>query len=79
MKYVTKEIWGKAKAFLCSRGFIKPFIGVIVGAGLGFLYYHFIGCSSGNCAITGTPLGSIVFGGLLGLFITSSPCLNGKC
>jgi len=69
----------KIKKYLFSRAFLKPFIGVLAGGILGFVYYYFIGCTSGNCAITGTPLGSITMGALLGLFLTSSPCINGKC
>jgi len=75
----TKLKMKKIKDFLLSRAFLKPFIGVLAGGVLGFLYYYFIGCSSGHCAITRTPLGSITMGALLGLFITSSPCSNGKC
>jgi len=69
----------KLKQFLLSRKFLKPFLGVVIGSGLGFLYYHLIGCSSGHCAITGSLYGSMIFGGLFGLFFTTSPCLNGKC
>jgi hypothetical protein len=69
----------KLKKILLSRTFLQPFIGVVAGGFLGFLYYHFIGCTSGHCAITGTPLGSIIVGALFGLFITSSPCSRGKC
>ncbi|MEN6362285.1 MAG: hypothetical protein ABFC90_06560 [Bacteroidales bacterium] len=69
----------KLKRIFLSRAFLQPFIGVVVGGLLGFLYYHFIGCTSGQCVITGTPLGSIIVGALFGLFITSSPCSRGKC
>ena len=30
--------------------------GIIIGAVAGYLYYHFVGCSSGTCAITSKPL-----------------------
>lgn len=69
----------KLKKILLSRAFLQPFIGVLAGGLLGFLYYYFIGCSSGQCAITDTPAGSIIAGSLFGLFITSSPCSRGKC
>ena len=43
--------------------------GGIVGAVGGFAYWYFIGCSSGTCPITSSPLNSslygIVMGGLL--------------
>lgn len=41
-------------------------VGIIVGGILGFAYYHFIGCSSGTCAITSKPLNSSVYGMLMG-------------
>jgi hypothetical protein len=67
------------KAFLKSWDFWKPFIAVIIGGIAGFLYYRFVGCASGTCAITSNPYMSIIFGGLFGLFVTSSPCSSGKC
>ncbi|HTM67321.1 MAG TPA: DUF6132 family protein [Flavipsychrobacter sp.] len=41
-------------------------IGIIVGAIAGYLYYYFVGCSSGTCAITSKPLNSTVYGALMG-------------
>lgn len=41
-------------------------IGVFVGALTGYLYYHFIGCNSGTCAITSKPLNSTLYGALMG-------------
>lgn len=69
----------KVKDFLFSWRFLKPFLAVIAGGLLGFSYYYFVGCRSGNCAITGTPAGSIIFGSLMGLFFVNSPCSSGKC
>ena len=71
----TKQV----KEFLTSRAFLKPAIAVLAGGLVGFLYYYFIGCASGHCAITGSPLGSVIFGGLLGFFIVNSPCSKGQC
>jgi hypothetical protein len=42
------------------------FVGLLVGALLGYVYYHFVGCASGTCAITSTPLNSTLYGALLG-------------
>jgi len=64
------------KAMLKSGYFWKPFIGIFIGATAGFLYYHFYGCESGTCAITGSPYSSTIFGGLIGLFIVKRPCSN---
>lgn len=41
-------------------------IGVAIGAIGGYLYYHFVGCSSGTCAITSKPLNSKLYGALMG-------------
>lgn len=41
-------------------------IGVILGAIGGYLYYHYVGCSSGTCPITSKPLNSTLYGALMG-------------
>lgn len=41
-------------------------LGAVIGGIGGYLYYHFIGCSSGNCAITSHPVRSTLYGMLLG-------------
>jgi hypothetical protein len=41
-------------------------IGVVVGTIGGFLYYYFIGCSSGTCAITSNPINSSLYGAVMG-------------
>ncbi|MEO8568706.1 MAG: DUF6132 family protein [Ginsengibacter sp.] len=41
-------------------------IGVIVGAISGYLYYYFVGCTNGTCAITSKPLNSTLYGALMG-------------
>ena len=64
------------KEFFSSWYFWKPFLGFFIGALVGFLYYYFVGCSSGSCAITSNPYMSILWGGLLGLFLVKSPCSN---
>jgi hypothetical protein len=44
-------------------------IGALVGALGGFLYWNYIGCLSGTCAITSSPVNSTIYfsfmGGLL--------------
>lgn len=41
--------------------------GLVVGAILGYLYYYYIGCASGACAITSNPYISTAYGALIGL------------
>jgi hypothetical protein len=47
----------------------KRVLPVLVGAILGYSYYHFIGCNSGSCAITSNPYISTVYGAFLGLVL----------
>ena len=42
------------------------FLGVLAGAIGGYLYYHFIGCYSGSCAITSQPVNSTIYGAFMG-------------
>lgn len=57
----------------------KPFLGIVLGALAGYLYYHFVGCESGTCAITSSPYVSTLWGGMMGLMLVKSPCSSGKC
>jgi hypothetical protein len=41
-------------------------IGIVVGAIGGFMYWKFVGCASGTCAITSKPLNSTLYGMLMG-------------
>jgi len=41
-------------------------LGIIVGSVGGFLYWRFVGCTSGTCPITSSPLMSILWGAILG-------------
>jgi hypothetical protein len=69
----------KIRMLLKSWKFWKPFLAVFTGVLAGFLYYHFIGCRSGSCPVTGNPYISMLWGGLMGLFLVNSPCSKGKC
>lgn len=64
------------KEYFLSSNFWKPALGVIIGGGLGYLYYSFIGCSSGKCAITSNPYISIMYGSFIGFLLVKSPCRN---
>ncbi len=41
-------------------------IGAIAGSVAGYLYWKFVGCSSGTCAITSKPLSSAIYGAVMG-------------
>lgn len=51
---------------------LKIVIGAVIGGGLGFAYYKFIGCSSGTCPLTSHPVVSSVYGAVLGALIATS-------
>ncbi|MFQ3576967.1 MAG: hypothetical protein SNJ77_11085 [Cytophagales bacterium] len=42
---------------------------VSIGLFGGYLYYQLVGCSSGTCAITSSPISSTLYGGLLGYML----------
>ena len=41
-------------------------IGVLIGSVGGWLYWYFVGCASGTCAITSNPLNSTLYGAMMG-------------
>ena len=41
-------------------------IGITIGAIGGYLYYYFVGCASGTCAITSKPINSTLYGAMMG-------------
>jgi len=45
---------------------VKFIVGVVSGAVLGFAYYKLVGCSSGTCPITSSPISSMLYGALMG-------------
>ena len=67
------------KEFFKSWYFWRPFLGVVIGAGAGVLYYLAVGCPTGNCPITSHAWSMAITGGVFGLIITSSPCARSKC
>jgi hypothetical protein len=47
-------------------------IGVVVGGGLGFAYYKFVGCSTGTCPLTSNPFLSAIYGSVVGALVAGS-------
>ena len=50
----------------------KWIIGVIAGTIIGFSYWYFIGCNTGSCAITSSPINSSIYGGLMGVLLVNA-------
>lgn len=40
--------------------------GILIGSVAGFLYWKFVGCNSGTCAITSNPTNSTLYGAVMG-------------
>ena len=51
---------------------LRIVIGVVVGGGLGFGYYKFVGCSTGTCPLTSNPFISTLYGMVVGALVASS-------
>lgn len=46
-------------------------LGIIIGGVLGYLYYHYIGCETGHCAITSSSINSTLYGIVMGGLVLS--------
>jgi xanthine/uracil permease len=41
-------------------------VGVLVGLAAGYLYWQEVGCTSGTCPITSSPVNSTIYGAFMG-------------
>jgi hypothetical protein len=51
---------------------LKLIIGVVIGGGLGFALYKFVGCSTGTCPLTSNPIISTIYGAVPGALMATS-------
>lgn len=51
---------------------LRIVIGMVVGGGLGFAFYKFVGCSTGTCPLTSNPFTSTLYGAVVGALIATS-------
>ena len=51
---------------------LKLIIGVVIGGGLGFAFYKFVGCSTGTCPLTSNPIVSTIYGAVLGALLATN-------
>ena len=58
--------------------YLKWIVAVIIGATIGFGYWHLIGCNSVTCAILSSPIKSTLYGGLMGVLLVNTFSDNGK-
>ena len=47
------------------------FIGALLGGLAGFVYWKFVGCINGTCAITSNPIRSTIYGAVIGSLLLS--------
>ena len=51
---------------ILRKNILIPATGIVLGMTGGFLYYHFVGCQSGTCAITSNPWLTMLWGAAVG-------------
>ena len=51
---------------MSRKAIIITAIGVVVGGISGYLYYKYVGCSTGTCRITSKPVNSTLYFALIG-------------
>jgi len=51
---------------------LRIIIEIVLGGGLGFAYYKFVGCPSGTCPLTSNPVISTIYGAVLGVLVATS-------
>jgi tetrahydromethanopterin S-methyltransferase subunit G len=54
---------------LFFKKYKRDLIGITLGAVAGFLYWKFVGCSSGTCMITSKPINSTLYGAVMGFLV----------
>jgi phage shock protein E len=47
-------------------------LGIVIGATAGYLYWYYVGCMSGSCAITSSPVNSTLYGSVLGALVVNA-------
>ncbi|MDP2424522.1 MAG: DUF6132 family protein [Bacteroidales bacterium] len=54
------------------KKYLIPIIGTTLGVIIGYLYYRYVGCRAGGCAITSNPYMSILWGAAIGYLLSDS-------
>jgi len=66
---VWTSIKNKIIMTLFFQKYKRDLIGITLGAVAGFLYWKFVGCSSGTCMITSKPINSTLYGAVMGFLV----------
>jgi len=56
------------------KHWMKPLLFALIGAFGGLAYYFLIGCSSGSCVITASPITSALYGAMIGFLLSGAAC-----
>lgn len=56
----------KTRVYSFLKNNVLTILGIVLGLGGGYLYWMYIGCESGSCPITSSPLNSSLWGGTMG-------------
>lgn len=54
-----------------TKQFVVWAIAAVIGATGGFVYWYYIGCNSGSCAITSSPVNSSIYGGIMAILLVN--------
>ncbi|MBR7147105.1 MAG: hypothetical protein IKD11_05235 [Oscillospiraceae bacterium] len=61
------------------RRHLRRILFVSGGAVAGLLYYFFVGCAGGSCAIGANPVSSVLYMAFLGWLLSGGCCAGGSC
>ena len=53
-----------------KKAWLRPVLGLTLGALAGLGYYYLIGCGSGTCPITANPITTAIYTALAGLLLS---------
>ena len=70
--FISRKQISKRMAKLFFKRHWLTLLGIALGAAGGFLYWNFIGCTTGTCPITSSPINSSVRGAIIGGLLLSS-------
>lgn len=60
---------------------LRPFIFAAGGAIVGLGYYYSVGCATGTCPITASPISTAIYTAVIGLLLSMvlRPCCGEQC
>jgi len=74
-----KQDGSPIRRMLHSKHLKKTVLAVLIGAGVGFLYFYLTEGKNMTEITSGDIWSSVLIGGFLGFFVTNSPCARGRC